>query len=203
MAAVTPAAPAAALPAAIPPMPRASNSKLDGFNEVDTQPLFYRIKQAAGAQFGALSKLDFFVTRKNAAPHITNCEEAGSMPNTSGFKIAAIEIVPNGACTPGAFRAMVNSARLIIEVGTKGIEKINQPAVFFGSTQHGSAVDNTCTLKAGIYQLNKGEEINLEPDQPFRVYLQFDDTGYTVPANEVLDFYLKFHGQKRGRVSLG
>ena len=194
----------AGIPQAMPVMPaRLSRaSKLDGFQECDTQPLFYRARVAVGA-IGALGKLDFFTQKKNAAPHLTNCEEAGSMPNTSGFMVAGIELVPNANCTAAAFKAMLASCRLMIEVGTKGIEKINQPAVFFGASNHTGAADNTATIKTGIYRLNPGEEISLEPDQPFRIYLQADDAGFTVANGEVLDFYIKLWGQKRGRVSLG
>jgi hypothetical protein len=169
---------------------------------VDTQPLFYRQRVAVGA-IGPLGKLDFFTMKKNQAPHLTNCEEAGSMPNTAGFKIAGIELIPNANCSADAFHAMVAASRLVIEVGTKGIEKVNQPAVFFGASNKAGAADNTATVKTGIYRLNPGEEISLEPDQPFRVYLQADDIGFTVASGQVLDFYLKFWGQKRGRVSLG
>lgn len=197
MATPTPQAAPVALPIA---PPRAS--KLDGFQEVDTQPLFYRQRVPVGS-IGALGKLDFFTMKKNAAPHLTNCEEAGSMPNTAGFKIAGIELVPNANCSANAFHAMVAACRLVIEVGTKGIEKVNQPAAFFGASNHTGAADNTSTVKTGIYRLNPGEEISFEPDQPFRVYLQADDAGFTVASGEVLDFFIKFWGQKRGRVSLG
>lgn len=194
----------AAVPVALPIAPvRQKASRLDGFQEVDTQPLFYRLKLAASTNVPALGKIDAFVEKKNLKPHLTNCEEAGSMPNTCGYRIAGIELVPNANCSAAAFRAMLAASRLVIEVGTKGMEKMNQPAVFFGSASRASVIDTSATVREGVYRLNPGEEINLEPDQPFRVYLQMDDAGFTVPAGETLDFYVKFWGQKRGRVSLG
>lgn len=184
-------------------MPRPRPTKLDGFQEVETQPLWFRMITAGGAVVAPLSRIDFFNVRKNAQPHLTNCEEANSMPNTSGFKIAGIELVPNGVCNAVAFRKLINHCRLVIEVGTKGIEKVNQPAAFFGSSVNTGAVDNTATVKPGIYKLNPGEEITLEPDQPYLVYLAVDSTGFTLAADENLDFIIRFWGQKRGRVSLG
>lgn len=190
---------AATIPAVIPPVVRRQGaSKIDGFNEVETQPLFYRKRLAAGL-LGANTRIDFFTEKKNLAPHITNCEEAGAMPNTAGFRICGIEIVPNATCDATAFKQLLNCSRLLIEVGTKGHERMNQPSVFFGTgIQNGV---NGASVPTGIYKLNDGEEINLEPDQPFRVYLQVDDVGATTA--QPVDFYLRFWGQKRGRVSLG
>lgn len=121
------------------------------------------------------------------------------MPNTAGFTICGVEIVPNATCDATAFKQLLACSRLLIEVGTKGHERLNQPAVFFGSSIENGI--NNASVSQGIFRLNDKEEINLEPDQPFRVYLQIDDIGATTA--QPVDFYLRFWGQKRGRVSLG
>lgn len=184
-----------AAPVYMPPQ----SQKLKNFTEVDTQPLFWRAKIAAGTIAG-LTRIDAFTAKRNSAPHLTNSEEIQAMPSTSAYSVASVELVPNGNCDPGDFRAMLASCRLVIEVGTKGMEKLNQPCAFLASSVH-TGVDNTASVRAGLYTFNPGEEIAFDPDQPFRVYLQADDAGFKVTTS--LDFFIKLRGQKRSKVSLG
>jgi hypothetical protein len=206
------AAPAASLPpganAAVPTLPpqrKKMNQIKSQFGEVDTQPLWFRLKVAENTAVAAGVSLDTFTTKKNQNPHLTNLEEIGAMPNSAEFFVSAVEVVPNTSCNLVALQKFLAHARLVLEIGTKNFERINQPAVLFHSAgiTPGVGLDNSARIGAGLYTIKAGEEIHLAPDQPFRLRFVADADGIALGAGEFLDCYVILRGQKRSKVSVG
>lgn len=202
---LTPRLPAAA-PAAAFPIPALQEkpmalvaTKNSQYQDVDTQPLWFRARVAGNQTLGARTSLDLFTARKNASPHLTNAEEAGSMPNSAEFFISGLELVKQPTMAQAAFDKLLANGRLVLEVGTKNFEKVNQPAALFAGVDSVVAT----SIKRKLYLLKPGEEIHLAADQPYRVRLEMDDDGMALALGEDLDFLCLLHGQKRSKVSVG
>ena len=197
---ITTAAPAAPI-VKKKPMTQLKNQ----FGEVDTQPLWYRLKVAANTAKAGGTATQCFDVKRNQAPHLTNLEEIGAMPNSAEFHVSAIEIVPNANCSAAALKAFLANNRLLMTVGTKNFERVNQPAVIFHSagTVADSTLDNAARIGAGLYTFKAGEEVHLDPNQPFDLRFVADDDGWATGAGEVLDVFVLLRGQKRSKVSVG
>ena len=171
--------------------------------EKDTQPIWFRLVLAGATVIGANARTYIFNKQKNTDPDLTNREVAGQMPNTSEYKVAAIEIRPNGSCTQAALDAFLNHHVLKVEVGAKNFEKVNQPAVMFSSLANIAGLGANATVGQGLYRFNPGEELYLQASQTFNVYFLADRTGATLGvAADLLDCIVVFHGQKAAKVAL-
>jgi hypothetical protein len=174
--------------------------KTSQFRDVDTQPLWFRARVPGNQALAGNTSIDLFTQKKNQAPHLTNLEEVGAMPNSAEFFVAAVELVKQPGMVQSAFEKLLATSRLILEVGTKNFERVNQPAALFLAA---GGIGNVATIRQGLYTLKMGEEIHLAADQPFRLRLGLDDHGLTLAAGEDLDFLCILRGQKRSRVSVG
>ena len=171
--------------------------------EKDTQPLWFRLVLPGATVIGANARTYLFNKQKNTDPDLTNLEVAGQMPNTSEYKVAAIEIRPNGSCTAPALNAFLNHHVLKIEVGAKNFEKVNQPAVMFASLANIAGLNSNASVGQGLYRFNNGEELYLQASQTFNVYFLADRTGATLgAAQDLLDCVVVLHGQKAAKVAL-
>jgi hypothetical protein len=176
---------------------------LNAVPETDTQPLWFRLVLPGATVIGANARTYIFNKQKNTDPDLTNLEVAGQMPNTSEYKVAAIEIRPNGSCTSAALNAFLNHHVLKIEVGAKNFEKVNQPAVMFASLANIAGLNNNASVQQGLYRFNNGEELYLQASQTFNVYFLADRAGATLgTTSDLLDCIVVLHGQKAAKVAL-
>ena len=198
---VTTAAPRVAVPQEAYPM--AAPQVLNSMPEKDTQPLWFRLVLPGATVIGANARTYIFNKQKNTDPDLTNLEVAGQMPNTSEYKVTAIEIRPNGSCTSPALLPFLNHHVLKVEVGAKNFEKVNQPAAMFASMSNVGGLNNNATVPLGLYRFNQGEELYLQASQTFNVYFLADRTGATLgAAADLLDCIIVFHGQKAAKVAV-
>lgn len=171
--------------------------------EKDTQPLWFRVIMAGATAIAGNARTYIFNKQKNTDPDLTNLEVAGQMPNTSEYKVSAIEIRPNANCTAPALNAFLANHRLKIEVGAKNFEKLNQPAVMFAPGANVAGLGFAESVPHGLYRFNPGEEIYLQASQTFNVYFEADrDGGVLGAAADLLDCIVVLHGQKAGKVAL-
>ncbi|HZU53209.1 MAG TPA: hypothetical protein VFF77_04910 [Holophagaceae bacterium] len=181
----------------------AAPSVLSSLPEVDTQPLWHRLILPGATVIAGNARTYCFNKQKNIDPDLTNLELAGQMPNTSEYKVTAIELRPNGACTAAALNAFLGNHRLVIEVGSKGFEKVNQPAVMFPSLVNVAGLNGNASIQHGLFKFQGGEELYLQASQTFNVYFAADRDGATLGAGaDLLDMNVIFWGQKSAKVAL-
>lgn len=178
-------------------------SILNNLPEADTQPLWYRVIIPGATVIAGNARTYIFNKQKNTDPDLTNLEVAGQMPNTSQFKVAAIEFRPSPLCTAPALNSFLTNHRFKVEVGAKNFEKVNQPCVLFPSMANLGGLNNNATAQHGLYIFKPGEEIDLQPSQTFNVYFEADRDGGTIgAAADLLDLVVIFWGQKLAKVAL-
>lgn len=195
----TPGAPAPAFQR----MPMAAPQVLTNVPEKDTQPLWFRMIMAGATVIAGNARTFIFNKAKNTDPDLTNLEVAGQMPNTSEYKVSAIEIRPNGNCTAAALNSLLANHRLKIEVGAKNFEKLNQPAVMFAPSANVAGLGFSESVPHGLYRFNPGEEIYFQASQTFNVYFEADRDGATLGVlADLLDVIIVLHGQKVAKVAL-
>lgn len=176
---------------------------LNNVPEADTQPLWFRLIMAGATVIAGNTRTYVFNRAKNTDPDLTNLEVAGQMPNTSEYKVAAIEIRPNASCTQAALNAFLANHRFKVEVGAKNFEKINQPCVMFPSLADVAGLHAEASVQHGLYLLKPGEELYLQASQTFNVYFEADrDGGVLGVVADLLDVIIVFHGQKVSKVAL-
>lgn len=176
---------------------------LNNAPEKDTQPLWFRLIMAGATVIAGNARTFIFNKQKNTDPDLTNLEVAGQMPNTSEYKVSAIEIRPNANCTAAALNAFLANHRMKIEVGAKNFEKLNQPCVMFAPGANVASLGFSESVPHGLYRFNPGEEIYLQASQTFNVYFEADRDGANLGVGtDLLDCIVVLHGQKAGKVAL-
>jgi len=198
----TPATPAAPV---VAPLPEPKPMPLDNIGEKDTQPLFFRLTQAANAAQAGNSKVALFNVTRTTNPDKTNLEVANGMPNTSRFICSGVEIRVNPNTTAAALAMFIAHTRLVLNVGAKGYEKINQPTVMFpglGGVRNVTGLDFSTPDVRGLHTFNPGEEVKLQESQTFDMRFEVDATGYILGAGDVLDIVVVLKGQKQSQVAL-
>ncbi|WP_257303402.1 hypothetical protein [Geothrix campi] len=178
---------------------------LDNIGEKDTQPLFFRLTQAANAAQAGNSKVPLFNVTRTTNPDKTNLEVANGMPNTSRFIVSGVEIRVNPNTTAAALAMFIAHTRLVLNVGAKGYEKLNQPTILFpglGGVRNITGLDFSTSDVRGLHTFNPGEEVKLQESQTFDMRFEVDATGYTLGAADVLDVVVILKGQKQSQVAL-
>lgn len=181
----------------------AATSVLNSLPEVDTQPLWHRLILPGATVIAGNARTFCFNKQKNNDPDLTNLELAGQMPNTSEYKVTAIELRPNASCTAAALNAFLANHRLVIEVGAKGFEKVNQPAALFPAMAQVAALNGQASIQHGLFKFQGGEELYLQASQTFNVYFVADRDGATLGVGaDLLDLNVIFWGQKTSKVAV-
>ncbi|HEU4951531.1 MAG TPA: hypothetical protein VFT46_06250 [Holophagaceae bacterium] len=195
--------PGAKTPIRMEARPMPAPSILNNVPETDTQPLWFRLVLPGATVLAANARTFVFNKQKNTDPDLTNLEVAGQMPNTSEYRVSAIELRPNANCTSPALDAFLANHRLKIEVGAKNFEKVNQPCGLFPSMAQVAGLNGQASIQHGLYRFNPGEELYLQASQTFNVYFEADRDGATLgAAADLLDLLVVFWGQKSAKVAL-